>query len=101
MFRSYLIIALRNFRRQPGYTLLNVIGLTIGIAASLFILLYITEESRFDTYHEKADRIFRISSEITEPDDSFRWASTQFPLASTLKQDYPEVEDYVLSLIHI
>lgn len=95
MLRSYLTIALRNFRRQPGYTLLNVIGLTIGIAASLFILLYITEESRFDTYHEKADRIFRISSDITEPDDNFRWASTQFPLASTLKQDYPEVENYV------
>ena len=95
MFRNYLTIALRNFRRQPGYTFLNIVGLTIGIAATLFILLYITEETRFDTHHVKADRIFRISSDITEPDDHFRWSVTQDPLAPTLKKDYPEVEQYV------
>ena len=95
MFRNYLTIALRNFRRQPGYTFLNIFGLTIGIAATLFILLYITEETRYDTHHERADRIFRISSDITEPDDHFRWAVTQDPLAPTLKAEYPEVEEYV------
>ncbi len=95
MFRNALNIALRNFRRQPGYTLLNILGLTIGIAATLFILLYITEENRFDKYHEKGDRIYRISCDITEPDDAFRWAVTQTPLGPQLKQDYPEVEEYV------
>ncbi len=95
MFQNYLTIAMRNFRRQPGYTFLNIFGLTVGIAATLFILLYITEETRFDSHHDKADRIFRISSDITEPDDQFRWAVTQDPLAPTLKQDYPEVEEYV------
>ena len=95
MLRNYLTIALRNFRRQPGYTFLNIFGLTIGIAAMLFILLYITEETRFDDHHLKADRIFRISSDITEPDDHFRWTTTQYPLAPTLKNDFPEVEEYV------
>jgi len=95
MLKSYFRIALRNFSRQPGYTLLNILGLTLGITASLFILLYITEESRFDTYHEKADRIYRVSSDLTEPDDAFRWATTQAPLAAQLKKDYPEVEEYV------
>jgi putative ABC transport system permease protein len=95
MLRNFLTIALRNFRRQPGYTFLNIFGLTIGMAATLFILLYITEETSFDTQHERADRIFRISSDITEPDDHFRWSVTQDPLAPTLKQDYPEVEEYV------
>jgi len=95
MLQNYLTIALRNFRRQPGYTFLNIFGLTMGIAATLFILLYVTEETRFDTHHEKADRIFRISSDITEPDDHFRWAVTQDPLAPALKRDYPEVEEYV------
>ncbi len=95
MIRNYLTIALRNFSRQPAYTLLNVLGLTIGIAATLLILLYITEETRYDTYHEKADRIYRISSDITEPDDHFRWSVTQNPLAPQLKVDYPEVEEYV------
>lgn len=95
MIRNYLTIAIRNFRRQPGYTLLNVLGLTLGIAATLFILLYITDETRYDTYHEKADRIYRISSDLTEPDDQFRWSVTQNPLAPQLKIDYPEVEEYV------
>ena len=95
MIRNYLKIALRNFRLQPGYTILNVLGLTIGITATLFILLYLTEETRFDNYHEKADRIYRISSDITEPDNHFRWAVTQNPLALQLKQDYPEVEEFV------
>ncbi len=95
MIKNYILVSLRNLRRQPGYAFLNIFGLTLGIAASLFILLYIAEESRFDTHHEKADRIYRISSDITEPDDHFRWAVTQTPLGATLKQDYPEVEEYV------
>ncbi len=95
MLRNNLLIALRNFRRQPAYTLLNILGLTIGISASLLILLYITEELSFDRYHEKADRIYRISSDITEPDDAFRWSVTQVPLAPQLRVDYPEVEEYV------
>jgi putative ABC transport system permease protein len=95
VFRNYLTIALRNFRRQPGYTLLNILGLTLGITTTLFILLYLTEETRFDTHHLKAERIHRISSDLTEPDDHFRWASTQLPLGMHLKETYPEVEEYV------
>lgn len=95
MFKNYLIVSLRNFRRQPGYTALNILGLTLGVAAALFILLYLSRELSFDRYHAKVDRIYRISSDISEPDDAFRWSVTQLPLAPTLKKDYPEVEEYV------
>ena len=95
MLRNYLTIAFRNFFRQPGYTVLNILGLAIGIAASLFILLYVRYEMSFDTHHEKADRIYRISSDIREPDDAFKWSVTQVPLGRTLKEEYPEVEEYV------
>ena len=61
----------------------------------IYSMLYITEELSFDKYHEKADRIYRISSDITEPDNAFKWAVTQFPLAPTLKKDYAEIEEYV------
>lgn len=94
MIQNYFKIAFRNFRLQPGYAVLNILGLTIGITVTLFILLFLTEETRFDSYHEKADRIYRISSDITEPDNHFRWAVTQNPLALQLKQDYPEVEEF-------
>ena len=59
-------------------------GLT-PLVDTLFILLFMTEELSYDKYHEKADRIYRVSSDITEPDDAFRWAVTQTPLAMQLK----------------
>lgn len=95
MLRNYLKVAIRNFTRQPGYTLLNVLGLTLGVTATLFILLYITEELSYDKYHENADRIYRISSDITEPDNAFKWSVTQFPLGPEVKRKFPDVEQYV------
>lgn len=95
MFKNYLKVTLRNLRRQGGYTALNIIGLTVGIASSLFILLYVFYETSFDNYHEKGDRIYRISSNIAEPDNSFKWAVTQLPLGHMLKQEYAEIEQYV------
>ncbi len=95
MFKNYLKVTLRSLRRQGGYTALNIIGLSVGIASSLFILLYVFYETSFDDYHTKSDRIYRISSQITEPDNSFKWAVTQLPLGHMLKQEYAEVEQYV------
>ncbi len=95
MIKNYLKIAVRHLFRHPAYSLLNILGLTIGLASSMLILLYLVNELSYDSHHEKADRIFRISSDITEPDDNFRWSVTQQPLAMTLKADYPEVEEYV------
>lgn len=95
MIKNFITIALRNISRQKGYTILNILGLTIGISCSLFILLYLNHELNFDEYHTRANRIFRISSQITEPDDSFKWSVTQNPLGPMLKKDYPEVEEFV------
>ena len=96
MLKNYLKVAIRSLKRQPAYTGLNIVGLTVGIASSLLILLYIFYETGFDNYHKKADRIYRISSNISEPDNAFKWAVTQLPLGRTLKNDYPdEVEQYV------
>jgi putative ABC transport system permease protein len=93
MFTSTFKIAVRNLVRDISYSLINILGLTIGITGSLFLILYVYDDLSFDRYHEKADRIYRISSKITEPDDAFDWAVTQVPLAPQIKQDYPEVEE--------
>lgn len=95
MIKNYLTVAWRHLRRQPGYTALNLLGLTIGISSSLIILLYLQNELGFDSYNTKADRIIRISSDLHEPDDAFRWAVTQIPLGPMLKETYPEVEHTV------
>ncbi len=95
MLRNYLTTAFRYFRKRPGYTILNILGLTIGISAFLLIFLYVRYEMTYDSFHEKKERIYRISSDIREPDNAFKWAVTQYPLAKTLKAEYGEVEEYV------
>jgi len=91
MLRSLLLVALRNIRRDVTYSLINIAGLTIGITGSLILILYVFDDLSYGRHHEKSDRIYRISSRITEPDDAFNWSVTQVPLAPQLMADYPEV----------
>lgn len=95
MLRNYLKIAWRNIRKDKFYSLINILGLTIGVTCGLLLLLYVTDELSYDRYHTNASRIYRVASQIREPDKAFGWASTQPPLAKTLKQDYPVVENFV------
>ena len=96
MLKNLLLVAIRNFKRDKWYSLLNILGLTIGITFSLFLIFYIKDELSYDGYNKKADRIVRINSYIKEVDKpTMNWAITQFPLAPTLKKDYPEVEEAV------
>src|SRR6185295_5498464 len=95
MIKNLLTVALRNFGKDKWYSLLNILGLTIGITFSLFLIFYIKDELSYDRYHEKADRIFRIVSYIQEKDKNTNWTITQMPLGPTLKKDYPEVEEAV------
>src|SRR3982750_4340326 len=93
MIKNLLLIAARNFRKDKWYSLLNILGLTIGITFSLFLIFYIKDELNYDRYNKKADRIYRIVSYIQERDKNTDWTLTQAPLAATLKKDYPEVEE--------
>ncbi len=95
MIRNLFIVAIRNFRKDKWYSLLNVLGLTIGITFSLFLIFYITDELSYDRHHSKADRIYRVNSYIQERDKNTDWALTQVPMGPQLKNDYPEVEHMV------
>lgn len=96
MLSNYLKLALRNLLKDRGYTVLNVLGLTVGITFSLLLILYVADELSFDRYHEKADRVVRIGSHVKETENEFNWASTQLTAADALKNDYPkEVEETV------
>lgn len=88
-----MLIALRNFRKDRWFSLLNVLGLTIGITFSLFLIFYIVDELGYDKHHQKHKRIFRIVAHVSEPSKNFDVATTQQPLGPTVKKDYPEVEE--------
>ncbi|MEA1898084.1 MAG: ABC transporter permease, partial [Bacteroidota bacterium] len=95
MFNNLIKIALRIIRKDLFYSIFNIVGLTIGIASSLFLLLYILDELNYDRYHEQSENIYRVVSHISEPDDAFDWLVAQVPFAPKVKEDYPEVEEYV------
>ncbi|MEP2026885.1 MAG: ABC transporter permease [Reichenbachiella sp.] len=95
MITNYFKTALRYLSKQKGYTTLNIIGLTLGISSSLIIVLYLYNELSFDNHHEKADLIYRVSSDIKETDDAFKWAVTQNPLGRKLTTEFAEVDQYV------
>jgi putative ABC transport system permease protein len=72
-----------------------VLGLTLGISSALFLIIYVSDEASYDRYHENADRIYRVSSKITETDDQFTWNVAQIPMGPQVVQDYPEVQSFV------
>src|SRR6185369_2806551 len=94
MIKNLFLVAIRNFKRDKWYSLLNILGLTIGITFSLFLIFYIKDELSYDRYNKNADRLYRITSYIKEPErDTMKMAITQVPLGPTLKNEYPEVEE--------
>lgn len=95
MYKNYIKTAFRYLGRQKGYTALNIVGLTLGIASSLIIVLYLYNELSYDKHHKNADLIYRVSSDIKETDDAFKWAVTQNPLGRKLTEDFAEVDQYV------
>jgi putative ABC transport system permease protein len=92
MLKNYVIIAFRNLRKHSFFSLINVLGLSIGIAVCLVIVLYITNELSYDRHHEKADRIYRITSEIKFGGNHWNMVWAPAPMARTLPQEFPEVE---------
>ncbi|MDB5142929.1 MAG: FtsX-like permease family protein [Mucilaginibacter sp.] len=95
MLQNYLKIAWRSLNKHRFFSLVNICGLAIGVAAFWLITLYVTDELSYDRYHEKADRIFRVVQHGKWNTGGFDLAITAIPYAPALKADYPEVEDAV------
>ncbi|RLD65272.1 MAG: hypothetical protein DRJ29_13700 [Bacteroidetes bacterium] len=95
MLKNYILVALRNLWRHRGYTLINIFGLTIGLASTIFILLYVINEMTYDRFHEKSDRIYRVWISGSMPATEMRHAVTSPPMAEALLNDYPVVEQSV------
>jgi len=88
MFKNYLKIALRNFKKHFGYSVIKLLGLAVGMACCIIIFLWIQNELNFDRFHEKSDRLYRVVSHMDEA-----WTSTSpWQLPVVLKKDFPEIE---------
>ncbi len=93
MLKNYLKIALRNLARHKGYAFINIMGLAVGIAASVLIALYVVDELGYDRFHANADRIHRITADWSNKGDSkIHQLGTPWILAKTIRDKYPQVE---------
>lgn len=95
MLKSYFRVAVREVLRHKVYSLINILGLALGMACSILILLYVQDELSFDRMHENAERTYRLTPQIAYPGRaSTQTALTSLPMAPTLHAEVPEVEDY-------
>jgi putative ABC transport system permease protein len=95
MFINLIKHSLRSFRRQRSYILINITGLSIGIACSLLIALYIFNESTYDRFNVKSNRIYNVYMNFKIGGEEFTDATTSSPLGSVMVKEFPEVEDFL------
>jgi putative ABC transport system permease protein len=91
MIKNYFKTAWRSLLRNKSYTIINITGLAIGIAACLLIFLVIHFETSFDNYHTKKDHIYRVITERKTPDGIKYKGGVPLPTASALRIDYPQL----------
>lgn len=95
MIRYYLKITFRGLLKNRVSTLINLLGLGVGISCAIMLFLYIQDELSFDRHHKNYDRIYRMTSHFKIPTEERKIPLTSAILAPTLKKDFPEVEEAV------
>ncbi|TWR31381.1 FtsX-like permease family protein [Mucilaginibacter pallidiroseus] len=93
MFKNYIKTAYRSLYKNKAFTAINILGLAMGLATCLLIVLYVVDELSYDRYNIKHDRIFRVNEDLKFGGNHVEYAVAMPPLAKTLKVEYPYVED--------
>jgi putative ABC transport system permease protein len=92
MIRNYIKTAIRSLRKNKGFTAINVLGLSVGLATCLLIVFYVVDELSYDKYNTKADRIYRVTGNAKLNGRESVYATTEGPLQGALKDNFPEIE---------
>src|SRR5688572_31436705 len=95
MFKNYLKIAFRNLWKHKAFSLINILGLTVGLTAGFLIFLYVSFEMSYDNFHSKANRIYRVVADIKTPTEVLHPGGPSWAVPPHLKLDFPEVEQSV------
>jgi len=91
MLKNYIKTALRNIRRYKGYSLINIAGLTVGMACFILIFLWVYDELNYDTFHTHSDRLYRIILKKADDPNDQGIPSSPYILPRILKEEYPEI----------
>ena len=93
MLQNYFTIAFRHLKKHKVFSLVNIIGLAVGLAVFWLMALYIADELSFDRWSPNTSRIYRLAHSAEWSGGKFRLAPTSAPFAPTLKKEYPEIEE--------
>lgn len=93
MIKSYIKVAFRNLRRNKTFATINILGLAVGMASAILILLWVQNELSYDRFYTKSDRLYVMYNRDKFDGAMHAWNTTPKILGTTLKKDYPEVED--------
>lgn len=92
MFRNYIKIAVRSLWRHKGFSIINIVGLAIGLTACFLIYINVKFELSYDSFNEKADQIYRVSTDIKHPNSIIYTGNSFVQMGPSLQQDYPDVK---------
>ncbi len=92
MLRNYLKIALRSLIRTKLYSIINILGLSLGVACCLLLSLYVKDEFEYDRHHERLSDLYRLNTEFEGVVGFDKLATVSPPITMALKEDLPEVE---------
>ena len=92
MLRHHLLIAFRNLQRHKGSFLINLVGLSTGLACAFFIYLWVLDETGFDKFHSKDRQLFQVMESSTENGNTIVHEATQGVLGAAMQKDLPEIE---------
>ncbi len=93
MLKNYFLVALRNFRRNKIFALINILGLSIGISASLVIYLIVHNELSYENFWHDKDRIYRVVTNMHFPDQDFRNSGVPGPLPDAMRKEIPGIQE--------
>lgn len=91
MFKNYLLITLRNLKRKPVFSFINLFGLAIGLATCMIIFFYIRHETSFDEFHKNSDRIYRVANVYERANGTNAWIRTPPALAPGIRDNFPGI----------
>lgn len=95
MLKNYLRIAIRSLIKQKVYTIINVLGLSTGIASCILIVMFVANEFSYDSFHTNADNIYKVALERKYPNHVTNYAIIPHSYADVLQHDFPEVTDVI------
>jgi putative ABC transport system permease protein len=93
MIRNYLLVSIRHLKNNKGFTLINILGLSVGMASAILIMLWVIDEVSYNRFNEKYDTLFQVMENQTYQNKTFTFAANPGQLAQAMKAELPDVRN--------